>query len=462
MTAGLAGGFLALLAADTVGPKLGLPLNEGLQQTTMQLSQRLAAIETEARARGAAPAAGDLAQKLAGAERRLAELDRVTAELAELRKAQAKLAGDTQALVSRADKPDATAPADAAQRLVKLEEQLQTLSAAAGTDPQKGRIPQLTAVTGKLADLETALTTQLTALRKSVTQELDSRLAQTQEASEAARSGTQRLDRDLAQAKGETTRLAQRVDTLKSAADQIDATLKALQSETGGLKTELTQQLKGVARPQDVTGAISPVATRIATLEQSIAAVMKAEEDRRSNAERLVLALELGGLKRALDRGGQFAKELAEVGKVAGGRIDLKALEPFKAQGVPTLVELSREFRSMAHTLIEADRVEPKAGVVDRLLAGAKSIVKVRKTDAAADDKSTEAIVARMEAALKAGELAAVLSEAKQLSAQAIGAGRGWLDKVEARAAVERALAAVDEQLKSSLGGKAAPAKGVQ
>ena len=83
-------------------------------------------------------------------------------------------------------------------RVAKLEEQLNDMSTAAAKDPQSGRLPQLAALTGKVVDLESTINTQLDALRKSVTQEVDSRLATTNETSEAAKSGTVRIDRDLA------------------------------------------------------------------------------------------------------------------------------------------------------------------------------------------------------------------------------------------------------------------------
>ena len=63
-----------------------------------------------------------------------------------------------------------------AARVAKLEEQLSLMSSAAERDPQSGRLPQLAAITGKLADLELTMANQLDALRKSVAQEIDTRL----------------------------------------------------------------------------------------------------------------------------------------------------------------------------------------------------------------------------------------------------------------------------------------------
>jgi len=103
---------------------------------------------------------------------------------------------------------------------------------------------------------------------------------------------------------------------------------------------------------------------------------------------------------------------------------------------------------------------EPKgAGVVDRLLAGAKSVVRVRRTSAPPEDKSAEGIIARMETALRENRVADVLAEAKGLEARVAAPAQDWLKKVEARHAVDGALAAIDNALKAALGAKtAAPA----
>src|SRR5690606_3799214 len=105
----------------------------------------------------------------------------------------------------------------------------------------------------------------------------------------------------------------------------------------------------------------------------------------------------------------------------------------------------------IANAIIAADSRIQDASWTDRLLAGAKSIVRVRRVDAPADDNSAEAVVARMEKSLKAERLTDVLSEAAKLSPKAAQPARGWLEKIEARAAVDRAMARIEDDLKRSL-----------
>jgi hypothetical protein len=287
--------------------------------------------------------------------------------------------------------------------------------------------------------------------------EIETRLATTAEAAEAARSGTQRLDREVTTLKSDVTRTTQRLDQVKTGSDQLSEIARAAQSEIASLKTSLDTLRRETAKPADVSAAVAPAAARLAKLEGSVSEVLKAEADRQSNAERIVLSLELGNLKRAVDRGGAYVSELAEVRKVAGNRLDLSVLQKYQGEGLPTTAERARQFRPLTGAIIDAAAERQDASVVDRLMSGARTIVRVRKLSPEASDTSVEATVARIESALNDGRLADVLSHAKSLPAKSItDSTRAWLDKVAARRSVEEAIVTIDRQLKSSLG--AAPA----
>ena len=445
--AGIAGGFLALLGADTIAPQLGLS-SPGAGVTEMQ--KRLSAVEEATKAKPAAPSP-ELAQKLAAAEARLAKIEEVSRALPNLTETQAKLATETRNITERLNKPQQGADAE---RLARLEQVMETLSNAANNDPQKGRIPQLAQITGKLADLETALAGQMATVRKSVTQDVESRLGQATEAAEQARAGVQRIDRDLGAVKTESARNANRLEAIDQSLRATKDEAANLKTTVDGLKADVATQLKTVARPQDVSSALAPLNTKLAAVEQNLAGVVKGEDDRKANAERIVLSLELANLKRALDRGGSIAAELAAVQKAGGGKLDLKALDAVKDSGVPTATTLANEFRTAAYAIIAADADPGDGSVVDKLITSARSIVRVRKSTADANDNSAEAVAARMDAALKANRLADVSKEAGKLSPKAKAAGSAWLAKVEARAGVDRAVADIESQLKAALGGK--------
>jgi hypothetical protein len=442
VAAGVAGGLLALIGSLALVPSQEpRPANADLMQA---LNTRMAALEQQAKQGSGLPA--DAAKRLAGLESGLAQIGDLNRAVGTLRESQAKLAEQTNALrTSAAQSPDR----EAAARIDKLQEQLSALAAMAAADPQSAdRIPQLAQILGKLNDLESALTTRLAGLRKDLTQEIDTKTASVTEASEAARSGVQRLDRDVSGSRTETARLGQRVDTLKAGTDRLDQSVRGLQTDTAALKTAVDAvegQLKSTA------SAVAPLSTKVGTIEQSLQGVVRADDDRKTAAERIVLSLELGNLKRALDRGGSYAAELAAVKKRGGASFDLGALDRYQHDGVPLESELAREFQTVANAIIDADAEKPDASLVDRLLSGARTIVRVRKVTHAPGDNSTEAIVGRMETALKENRLSDVLAEAGKLSPRAAIPVQDWLKKVEARQAVQTSLAAVDAALKASL-----------
>ncbi len=449
LAAGLAGGLLVLFGADTILPHVRQEV-EKQPALSPAVESRLRNLEQIA----ARPVPPELAQRLLAAETRLSELAKAASVISDQ---QAELAGETRSIGARIAeaKPEVVAE----ERIGKLEEFLKALSDAGASDPQAGRIPQLVALTGRLTDLEASIATQLGQLRKGVTQEVDSRLAQSAEAAQAARMGTQRLDRELAGVKTDTAQVVQRVDGLKSLSDRLEVSLKGLGEQVGGLKEELTREMQDVARAGDVTKALAPVAGKLAALEQNLQGVVRSEVDRRANVERIVTALELGNLKRTVDRGVPFVKELAEVRRVAGAEVKLGALERHKDRGVPTLGELERDFRTVAFSIIDAENQSANANWTDRLIASAKSVVRVRKVDQGADDKSVEAVVARMETSLKGGRLGEVLAEAGKLPEQARVPAKAWLDKVEARSAVDQAITAIEQDLKASLGAQSQAGK---
>ncbi|HEX7532063.1 MAG TPA: hypothetical protein VF340_02380, partial [Methyloceanibacter sp.] len=193
LAAGIAGGVVALLAADMLASQLNLSGPADREDATAALQQRIIALEATAKQKNPNP---ELASRLAATETKIQGLEKVGGNVDRLAKRQDELAGSIKAV----DAKTAARPDDAVvlARVAKLEEQLNDMSTAAAKDPQSGRLPQLAALTGKVVDLESTINTQLDALRKSVTQEVDSRLATTNETSEAAKSGTVRIDRDLA------------------------------------------------------------------------------------------------------------------------------------------------------------------------------------------------------------------------------------------------------------------------
>lgn len=451
--AGVIGGALVYAGASVLGPGW---LSDGTNESLSHLASRIAALEALPRESGDVAA---LDARIGGAESRLAKLDDLERSLTALSATQQSLETEQKSLAAAAQQNGSE------ERISRLEEQLRMIGEASGNT--EGGVPQLAAISGKIADVEAALKAELAELRKSIPAETDRRLAAAEESAEAARSATLRFDRELSQIRTEQARGAERAEAAKADTERLTASVDVTKEETarlssalGELRSSLDSRLQAFATPADVTAAVGTVNSKLAELEQNVQSVVQHEQIRRQNAERIVLSLELSSLKRALDRGlgYGYSAELDEVRKVSGGQLDLSPLERFQETGVATPAQLKAEFRPLLNAVLDADLEPADASVFDRLLAGAKSVVRVRKISHDPGDTSTEAIVSRMEAALDEGRLGDVLSEAKALPQRARIPLEDWLIKVTARDTVDRAIAGVENRLKASLSGASEPA----
>ena len=460
LAAGFAGGALVLFGAQPIEQNVGMEL---LPRAAVpaEYNQRLAALEARPVAADA-PDVTDLTEQVRANDARLAELAGLQKQINDLAAAQKAAAAAVPAASATSGGSSTADLAGLQQRLAKLEKTFETLVSATSAAGQKTDAAQFATISGAIADVETSLNNQIAALRQSVSKELETRVAKTAEASAAAKAGTQRLDRELATVKTEAARLAQRTETIKAAQDGLGQAVRVAREEAAklnvqveSLKSDVLQQFKSFARPQDVDSALKPLASKLTALESQLGAVVESETARKANAKRIVMALELGNLKRVLNRGGPYAAELAEVKRVTGGSVDFSALEKFQTDGVPTNRQLRDEFSKLAYDIIRADNIKHDATTFERLLGSAKSLVRVRRADLPASDSSAEAIVARIEKLLKQGNLSGALEQAKKLSEKSIRPARSWLERVAARANVDRAVATIESQLKSSLGSSA-------
>jgi hypothetical protein len=441
LAAGLAGGAVMLFGGDRLAQLTGIPMpNKQLETATAALEERLAAVETSSKS--------EAAGVLAATEERLARVETLSNDIASLRENQEKLADATSTL-SEAVKagPDLS---ETSARIAKLEEQLRLIASAAPAEGGGDAIGELTALTTKIADLETSLSNQITKLRDEAPADIGQRMAA--------------FAAEIETSKTDLARLMQRIETLHADSERFQKALQAAQAETGRVSSSLgevralvDQQQQTFAKAADVEAAVTPVTGLISKIEGNLAGVLKNEEERRAQTERIVVALELGNLKRAVERGQPFTTELDAVQAASGGSLDLKALEPFKTAGVPTIVDLKEQGRPALLAAIDAGAVAADASVFDRMMASAKSVVRIRKLDAEPDESSIEAIVARIEKALAAGQLGAVLAEADALPPQAAEKLSDWRTKVAARHSVEQAIAATESALKAALAPPAAP-----
>ena len=121
--------------------------------------------------------------------------------------------------------------------------------------------------------------------------------------------------------------------------------------------------------------------------------------------------------------------------------------------GVPTTTEIAKSFRKVSNAMLDAeaepaDAIDRRSPAVGRTLDRACAQGRPRAPTTPASTPPSR----RMDSALKEARLAEVLEQGKKLPPKASLVAEDWLRQVEARQAVDQALADIESQLKSSLG----------
>jgi hypothetical protein len=239
-----------------------------------------------------------------------------------------------------------------------------------------------------------------------------------------------------------------RISKLSDGLTAVDTAAKDLRTEVGSLSTTLgdlearvTALGKGptAAALDDLnkridalgesgaTGEVLPAALieRVTKLEKSLAVLsgrvdavtdrIEALAEKPAAAKDGARAIAVGALTQAARRGGTFAGELAMLATLTPDDPDVAALQPLAERGAPSRDELAGEFPAVADAILAATaEAEPGTGFWQRLLHSARGLVTIRPAGPIAGD-TPQAIVSRMEEAVKRGDLAAMLRERDKL-----------------------------------------------
>ncbi|MEZ5925466.1 MAG: hypothetical protein R3D57_13880 [Hyphomicrobiaceae bacterium] len=474
--AGIAGALIAMFGVNALSDRLGLG-----SQSVEELTNRIAALEAEIKEQAADSSESTLRDKIARVEADLRAAGGWKEKLAALEAEQKKVADAAAAtkaeLAGLAAKPagEATMSTAVAERLDVMEKQLDTM-AEASKKGEGGSIAGLAALTGRISDFEAELQSRVDGVKKGFEERLvkevaglDSRLAEGLTAGSGAtvqiatlKEGNLRLGRDIEGLKLTTERLQQGIDSVRGATEEIRSEVVKLadadsqaEKSYAQLVANLNTQLGQRVTTDDLTKSLEPIGAKLSALEGDVGTLKTNESNRAEAANRILLSLELTSLRRAIERGGSFAKELASVTAIAPKDLDLGPLAAHAEAGLPSIASLKSSFPAAANAALDVERSgDPDASVLDQLWDGAQSIVRVRRTGEVAGD-TTEAIVARMEQRLEASDLDGVSREAASLADGPKAAMAGWLGEVEARLAVDRSLAAIEDGLKTLIGSAA-------
>lgn len=204
----------------------------------------------------------------------------------------------------------------------------------------------------------------------------------------------------------------------------------------------LTERVAGLGPREE---APSDLPERLAAVERQAKAVadrLAAAAPPAGEALRVALVLGVGELSEQALSGRPYADALSQVESLLGAdRALAEPLKPNAAPGIPTVTALRRDFDDVARRVVEA-----AAGEGDHWLdhvRGRLAALFVLRRTGEVPGEAPDAVVARAEARLQNGDLAAAVAEIGKLSGRPAEAAADWRRRAETRLEAEKALAAL-------------------
>lgn len=445
VAASLAGAALGIGGIHWLGPDLDRLLGPASRTTTVDpavkaATDRLAALEARVDA-GEKKAADAVPAALAPLEKRLAAIEAA---------------------------PALTLPADLSARLDALQKAAAERLAAAETSVAAGLAALPPGDPAALATLATRVDAAVAAARERagieiarLSAELDATRAELKARgadagatagaalTDAAGRLTAEVEKQKADVAAALDGMRQRLGGLEGLRSEVDGLVGRL----GGLESSNSEAKADRGRiAETLDQTLEATSGRVGQMESKVAKIEAgADAATRAQAEAIV-AVALADLKSAVDAGRPFTPEWEVVKHAApAGLPALAPLERFVATGVPSPTRLREDLPKVGRAMIEADEAATAGdGFLDRMMSHAAQIVRIRPAGESAGE-SLAAKVSRVESRLNAGDLPAALAAWKALPETARTASAQWGAALDARVAVDAALAAQTADVVSKL-----------
>jgi hypothetical protein len=211
--------------------------------------------------------------------------------------------------------------------------------------------------------------------------------------------------------------------------EEVSAVAAKLDAVKGQLSSELEKAGKSLANAET---NIKQATEQMAALGQRVDSLETSLNTPRKDEQRVARAMAVAGLKSAIDNGGNFSDALTLFEGLTDNPQSVASLKEYADSGIPDLSSLTTSFAPLSDKIIGAATPKNNDGVMGRFLTNARSLVKV-KSIGAIEGNSVEAIVSRIEAALKNADLAVATKEWETLPDTAKTISTGWINQVKAR-----------------------------
>ena len=167
-----------------------------------------------------------------------------------------------------------------------------------------------------------------------------------------------------------------------------------------------------------------------------------------ATGERLAKSVAINALKSALESGKPYSSALASVETLTGATEPLDQLRPKASAGIATTDTLLKEFHEMQSKILLAASSDGNAGLSDRVMFSIKSLVTISSDEPLSGD-TPEAIISRIDAGLKSGNLSQALVEWNSLPEPARSISQIWADKLKQRSSADQQMLELIKSIQS-------------
>lgn len=397
------------------------------------LQDRIAALEARPAPADPSPA---LREAIGRVEQRVEAQERRVAAIGEL---STKLDALTQRVEAMANRPATpTGPSPDAARLESALSQLRSELAVLKSELQSAQTT-LKALSTRPADVPTTPGTAPSADTGDAARQIAVLIER-----------LDRLEKRDAQAAGTTAALAEKVEVVRQLAE-LEARLRAeiargstTDSSARDAAAQARARADAVEREvaQRLDAAAKDAASKIEALNRDLAARADGDQRALTSSRGAAVIGVAARLRQALEAGGPFTSSLELLTPLASTDPQIAAMREELAKVAPTGVVpvrvLAGEFPTVARAVLAADVADDSFW--QRLLGKLKSIVSIRRVGENTKGMEADAILARAEAAVNAGDLGRATSEMKQLGGAAATPAATWVINAETHLAAQRVV----------------------
>ncbi|KAA0573976.1 hypothetical protein FZ983_28990 [Azospirillum sp. B21] len=231
---------------------------------------------------------------------------------------------------------------------------------------------------------------------------------------------------------------------------------KALADRLAALEQKVSASAGNAQAAQELRGEVDSLKQQVTSVNQAVTQ----RQDAATAAQALVLAA--GQLRASLSGGQPFQQDLQAVRALniadAGVTQPLDAVAPYAAKGIPTRAQLTDRFEPLAGEIVRADIRGEGNSWIDSAVGKLSTLVTVRREGGGVVGTTSDAVVARAEAALNEGNLAKAVEELSTLQGPAAQTAAPWLTDAKARLAADQAARQLNDRaialMTTAAGGK--------